>query len=151
LRQGNFRGLGLCAVKNAAAAVAVAVAVAIIAAVTVATIIPFAWIVVVRGLYNRKLKTKKRRCARGHETQLQGGNNRRELVYIHSYQSWWFYYRVGQSRTHLPYMTVYLVISLPNIPYIHRICIFPANPKHLTSHLILAILLSLRSNWLFGA
>jgi hypothetical protein len=30
-------------------------------------------------------------------------------------------YRVGQNRIYTPYMTVYLVISLPKIPYIHRI------------------------------
>jgi len=30
--------------------------------------------------------------------------------------------RVGQSRIYAPYMTVYLVISLPKIPYfLHRI------------------------------
>jgi hypothetical protein len=32
--------------------------------------------------------------------------------------------RVGQNRTCTPYMTVYLVISLPKIPYIHRIYIW---------------------------
>jgi len=30
-------------------------------------------------------------------------------------------YRVGQNRTSTPYMTVYLVISLPKIPYIDTI------------------------------
>ena len=30
--------------------------------------------------------------------------------------------RVGQNRTYTPYMTVYLVIPLPKIPYIH--CIY---------------------------
>jgi hypothetical protein len=30
-------------------------------------------------------------------------------------------HRVGQNRIYTPYMTVYLVISLPKIPYIHRI------------------------------
>ena len=29
--------------------------------------------------------------------------------------------RVGQNRTYSPYMTVYLVMFLPKIPYIHRI------------------------------
>ena len=29
-------------------------------------------------------------------------------------------YRVGQNRIFAPYMTVYLVISLPKILYIHR-------------------------------
>jgi len=41
-------------------------------------------------------------------------------------------YRVGQDRIHTTYMTVYLVISLPNIPYIHRIYIYMvlANPMY---------------------
>jgi len=29
--------------------------------------------------------------------------------------------RVGQNRTYTPYMTVYLVIFLPKLPYIHHI------------------------------
>jgi len=33
-------------------------------------------------------------------------------------------FRVGQNCTFTPYMTVYLVISLPKIPYIHRIYIY---------------------------
>ena len=37
-------------------------------------------------------------------------------------------FRVGQNRTYTPYMTVYLVISLPKIPYIHRIYMVLANP-----------------------
>jgi hypothetical protein len=38
--------------------------------------------------------------------------------------------RVGQNHiyTVYAYMTVYLVISLPKIPYIHRICMVLANP-----------------------
>jgi len=32
--------------------------------------------------------------------------------------------RVGQNRIYAPYMTVYLVISPPKIPYIHRIYIY---------------------------
>jgi hypothetical protein len=39
-------------------------------------------------------------------------------------------HRLGQNRTNTPYMTVYLVISLPKIPYIHRIYIILANPAH---------------------
>ena len=35
-----------------------------------------------------------------------------------------FMIRVGQNRIHTPYMTVYSVISLPKIPYIHRIYIW---------------------------
>jgi hypothetical protein len=37
-------------------------------------------------------------------------------------------YSVGQNRIYAPYMTVYLVISLPKIPYIHRINRVLANP-----------------------
>ena len=33
-------------------------------------------------------------------------------------------YRVGHNRIYAPYMTVYLVISLPKVPYIHRIYIW---------------------------
>jgi len=39
-------------------------------------------------------------------------------------------FRVGQDRIYTPYMTVYLVISLPKIPYIHRIYMVLANPTH---------------------
>jgi len=35
--------------------------------------------------------------------------------------------RVGQNRIYTPYMTVYFVISLPKIPYIHRIYMVLAN------------------------
>jgi hypothetical protein len=40
---------------------------------------------------------------------------------------------IGLARTvyiHTPYMTVYLMISLPEIPYIHRIHMVLANPTH---------------------
>ena len=39
--------------------------------------------------------------------------------------------RVGQNRIYTPYMNVYLVISLPKIPYIHRIYMVLANPKYM--------------------
>ena len=39
-------------------------------------------------------------------------------------------YRVGQNRINAPYMTVHLVISLPKIPYIHRIYMVLANPNN---------------------
>ena len=39
--------------------------------------------------------------------------------------------RVGQNRIYTPYMTVYLVILLPKIPYIHRIYMVLANPINL--------------------
>ena len=35
--------------------------------------------------------------------------------------------RVGQNRINTPFMTVFLVISLPKIPYIHRIYMVLAN------------------------
>ena len=38
--------------------------------------------------------------------------------------------RVGQNRIYTPYMTVYLVISLPKLPYIHRIYMVLANPTY---------------------
>jgi hypothetical protein len=42
----------------------------------------------------------------------------------------WVIRRVGQNRIYTPYMTVYLVISLPKMPYIHRIYMVLANPSH---------------------
>jgi len=41
-----------------------------------------------------------------------------------------FMIRVGQNRIYTPYMTVYLVISLPKIPYVNRIYMVLANPTH---------------------
>jgi len=41
--------------------------------------------------------------------------------------------RVGQNRIYTKYMTVYLVISLPKIPYKHRIYMVVANPTHALS------------------
>jgi hypothetical protein len=38
--------------------------------------------------------------------------------------------RVGQNRIYTPYMTVYLIESLPKIPYIHRIYMAMANPTY---------------------
>jgi len=38
--------------------------------------------------------------------------------------------RVGQNRIYTPYMTVYLMASLPNIPYIQRIYMVLANPTY---------------------
>ena len=48
---------------------------------------------------------------------------------LYSSDHWlhWLLIRVGQSRMYAPYMTVYLVISLPKIPYIHRIYMVLAN------------------------
>jgi len=42
--------------------------------------------------------------------------------------------RGGQNRIYAPYMTVYLVVSLPKIPYIHRIYRVLANPKYDYNH-----------------
>ena len=39
-------------------------------------------------------------------------------------------HRVGQNRMYAPYMTVYLVISLPKLPYTHRVYMVLANPIH---------------------
>ena len=36
----------------------------------------------------------------------------------------WVIARVGQNRINTPYMTVYFVIPLPKLPYIHRIYIW---------------------------
>jgi len=41
--------------------------------------------------------------------------------------------RVGQNRIYTPYMTVYLIISLQKLPYMHRIYMVLANPNHFTS------------------
>ena len=38
--------------------------------------------------------------------------------------------RVGQDRIYAPYMTIYLVVSLPKIPCIYRICMVLANPRY---------------------
>ena len=38
--------------------------------------------------------------------------------------------RVGQNRIYTPYMTVYLGISLPKMPYTHRIYMVLANPMY---------------------
>ena len=41
----------------------------------------------------------------------------------------WVKCRVGQNRIYTPYMTVYLMKSLQEIPYVHRICMVLANPS----------------------
>jgi hypothetical protein len=43
-------------------------------------------------------------------------------------------YRVGQNRIYTPYMTVYLMIFLPNLPYVHCIYMVLANPTYVWSH-----------------
>jgi hypothetical protein len=42
--------------------------------------------------------------------------------------------RVGQNRIYTPFVTVYLVISLPKIPYVNRIYMVLANPGHAPAH-----------------
>ena len=44
-----------------------------------------------------------------------------------------YMWRVGQNRVYTPYTTVYLMISLPEIPYIHRIYMVLANLILVTS------------------
>ena len=39
-------------------------------------------------------------------------------------------FRVGQNRIYTPYMTVYMVNSLPKIPYTHCIYMVLANPTY---------------------
>ena len=42
--------------------------------------------------------------------------------------------RVGQNRIYTSYMTVFLVIFLPKIPYTHRTYMVLANPTHVNNH-----------------
>ena len=42
----------------------------------------------------------------------------------------WHMARVGQNRVYAPYLTVCLVISLPEILHIHRIYVVLANPTY---------------------
>jgi hypothetical protein len=39
--------------------------------------------------------------------------------------------RFGQNHVYAPYMTVYLVVSLPKTPYIHHIYRVLANPTYM--------------------
>jgi hypothetical protein len=54
-------------------------------------------------------------------------------------------YRIGQNRIYAPYMTVYLVISLPNIPYTHRIYMVLANPTYIYIHSVYTVFLAGKS------
>jgi len=49
------------------------------------------------------------------------------ITQVNRLQGLQFFFRVGQNRIYTPYLTVYLVISLPTIPYIHRIYMVLAN------------------------
>jgi hypothetical protein len=53
--------------------------------------------------------------------------------------------RVGQNRMYTPYMTVYLVISQPKLPYIHCICMVLVNP----SYVVLCLSHTLRSTFAY--
>ena len=48
-----------------------------------------------------------------------------------------FMCRVGQNRIYTSYTTVYLVISLPEITYMHRIYIVLANPIYVSVYVYL--------------
>jgi len=43
------------------------------------------------------------------------------VCHLHKANPTSYMYRVSQNRIYTPYMTVYMVISLPKIPYIHRV------------------------------
>ena len=51
-------------------------------------------------------------------------------VRLNRHYSVWLISRAGQNRIYTPYMTVYLLISLPKIPYTNRIYMVLANPTH---------------------
>ena len=42
----------------------------------------------------------------------------------------------GQNRIYTPYMTVYLAISLPKIPCVHRVHMVVANPRYIALPII---------------
>ena len=52
-------------------------------------------------------------------------------VYIHRVWPYIWWFPCQNYRIYTPYMTVYLVISLPKIPYIHRIYRVLANPTYI--------------------
>jgi hypothetical protein len=45
-------------------------------------------------------------------------------------------HRVGQNCIYTPYLTVYLVNTLPKIPYTHRIYMVLANPTHTAADMV---------------
>ena len=49
--------------------------------------------------------------------------------------------RVGQNRIYTPYMTVYLVISLPKLPYMHGICMYGSGQpyKYVTGRYVIVL------------
>ena len=56
--------------------------------------------------------------------------------------------RVGQNRIYTPYLAVILVISLPKMPYIHRIYMVLANPTCMLCLRVMCLLLCLVGLWL---
>jgi hypothetical protein len=61
---------------------------------------------------------------------------RLSILPLHSPTALVIMYRVGQNRVYTPYMTVALMISLPKIPYIHRIYMVLANPNYVHRFLL---------------
>jgi hypothetical protein len=59
--------------------------------------------------------------------------------------------RVGQNRIYAPYLTVYMVISLPKIPYIHHIYMVLANPTYMTMYGMFptGYIVCVRSQWIY--
>ena len=60
--------------------------------------------------------------------------------------------KVGQNRTYALYITVYLAISLPKIPYVHRVYMVLANPTssyndmRITTHFPFVVFSSIQSS-----
>ena len=54
-------------------------------------------------------------------------------------------FRVGQNRIYTPYMTVYLVVFLPKIPYIYRIYMVLANSSYFVTQFVLQNAIEKRS------
>ena len=61
------------------------------------------------------------------------------LIQKHAWTNhvWTILFRVGQNRIYTPYMTVYMVSSLPKIPYTHRKYMVLANPKCVASRALI--------------
>ena len=61
----------------------------------------------------------------------------RTCVHIHTQEQnhAQYVFRVGQNRIYAPYMTGYLVISLPKIPYIHHTCIYGSGQPYVYTHM----------------
>ena len=66
------------------------------------------------------------------------GSGQPYLTYVHIY-TYVCMSRVGQNRIYTPFMTVCMVISLPKIPYIHRIYTVLANPMYVCMRICICI------------